>query len=356
METALPVTAAAALLEAAPFLLASAAIADGPLRRIVRLRPFFACGCETGPSARSLPAAAATWLVFGPLVAGARLAAAIVAARATRTGTRDCPHEASPLSSLHAMLPVALCAAVGATLFPSFAGFRHDGLQVAVAGALFAFFSAPCAIGAVAFAAMLRSTMPSAAIGYLCVAGIVDARSFMRARVRGDSHDAVGYALLALACACVSAHRGSGLVHPLIALALAPCAAGSALAAYRFRSRSCAKLRIAPALMLAGSMLGAPLPQYHATETTLADAFAGESLDFTGVITRTGSAVTLVRYAITCCRADAAPMVVRLESSPRGLRGWVRARGVFVQSAGNLELRTKSVEPVTPPADPFVYR
>ncbi|MFZ0683364.1 MAG: hypothetical protein WAM84_10855, partial [Candidatus Cybelea sp.] len=72
-------TSASALFEAAPFLLAG--IIAGRLLRHSNAMAYLGCGCTAGPSARSLPAAAATWLLFGPLVAAARFGAAVVAAR-----------------------------------------------------------------------------------------------------------------------------------------------------------------------------------------------------------------------------------------------------------------------------------
>ncbi len=108
--------------------------------------------------------------------------------------------------------------------------------------------------------------------------------------------------------------------------------------------------------MIAGAILTAPAPEYHATQTTLADAFAGERLDFTGVATQTGGATTLVRYAITCCRADAAPVVVRLSRAQPNLRGWVRARGLLTGDASGLRLRVEELQTIPAPADPFVYR
>jgi hypothetical protein len=155
----------------------------------------------------------------------------------------------------------------------------------------------------------------------------------------------------------VAAHRGTGIVHPYLAYALWPCAVTAAYCAYRFRGESCARLRLAPAIMLAGAIVAAPPPEYHATETTLADAFAGEHLDFTGMLTRTGNAATLVRYAITCCRADAAPIVVRLSKAPpAALHGWVHARGVMLQQGNDLRLQVQRLSSIPAPADPFVYR
>ena len=62
--------------------------------------------------------------------------------------------------------------------------------------------------------------------------------------------------------------------------------------------------------MLAGVMVAAPPPAYTMTETTLTDLFPGERLDFTGRLARNGDSAALVRYAITCCRADATPVAV----------------------------------------------
>ena len=87
------------------------------------------------------------------------------------------------------------------------------------------------------------------------------------------------------------------------------------------------------------------------------DERIGERVDFTGVLTRTGSAATLVRFAITCCRADAAPIVVRLLRAPgSAVRGWVHARGVMVARGSDLRLRAEQLQMISAPADPFVYR
>jgi hypothetical protein len=291
---------------------------------------------------------------FGPLVAGARLVAALAVARLRRESHEH--GEAAPLTQLQTIVPIALAAAVAALMVPAILPPAMPGPFAFAAGMFTAFVMAPCALGAVGFAAALRGVLPAAAAGFLCVAGIFDARSWMRGHCAARAHDALSYALLALACAIVAAHGGAGLVHPRIAFALWPCAIASAHAAYRFRGAQNAALRVGPVLMLAGACLGAPLPQYHATETTIADAFAGERVDFTGVLTRTGNAQTLVRYAITCCRADAAPIVLRLERAQVRAHGWLHARGVLVAHGTELQMRASSLVPVDPPADPFVYR
>lgn len=357
MVTALLVTSAATLFESAPFILAAALLTQTPLRWNARMNAYLGCGCGAGPSARSLPAAAATWLVFGPLVAGARLAGAMLVNHLQRE-SHACNHaHTSLLHELQLIGPVALTGASAALFLPAIAGFHASPAVSFAAGGLAAFVMAPCALGAIGFAATLRTITPAAAVGFLCIAGIVDLRAWLRRGTANGTHDVLAYALFALACAIVAVHRGGGLVHPKLALALWPCAAAGVYAAYRFRTQRCPRLRIIPALMLAGATLAAPLPAYHATETTLADAFAGERVDFTGVLTRTSGTATLVRYAITCCRADAAPIVVRLLTAPRqSLHGWMHARGVLVARGNDLRLRADALTPVDTPADPFVYR
>jgi hypothetical protein len=355
--TALLVTSAATLFESAPFILAAMLLTQA-LRWNARTDAYLGCGCGVGPSARSLPAAAATLLVFGPLVAGARLAAAIAVDRLQRAIPRPCNHaRTSLLAELQLVAPIAAIGACAVLLLPAIAGTHVPRFFAFIAGAATAFLMAPCALGAVGFSAALRSVMPAACAGFLCVAGILDLRAWMRRNAPAHAHDALAYGVFGLACAIVAAHHGGGLLHPKLAVALWPCAAMGACAACRFRAERCSQLRIAPAVMLAGALLAAPPPAYHATETALADAFAGERVDFTGVLTRTGDAATLVRYAITCCRADAAPIVVRLlDAAPTSMHGWVHARGVLLARGNDLRLRAASLTPIDPPADPFVYR
>jgi hypothetical protein len=355
--TTLLVTSAAMLLESAPFILAGTLLAPAALRRSGWVVPYLGCGCGTGPSARSLPAAAAAWLVFGPLVALARLGAAIAVDRVRSRDACERDHHACVLAQLASLTPLALIGAVFALLAPALFG-SHPLPNVAFAGAaIAAFLMAPCGIGTVGLAAAMRGAMPAACAGFLCVAGILDLRTWMpKGTHDGEQHDVLAYALAACACAITAARSGAGLVHPKIALTLWLCAAAFAVLTVVHRSRQCARLRLAPAIMLAGTILSAPPPQYHATETMLPDAFAGERIDFTGVVTHTSGVTTLVRYAITCCRADAAPVVLRLVRAPRTLHGWVHARGTLVERASQLELLTDRLDRVDAPADPFVYR
>ncbi len=358
MLTALLVTSAATLFESAPFILAATLLVRVPLRWNARIDAYLGCGCGAGPSARSLPAAAATWLVFGPLVAGARLAAALLVDRLHRKRA-SCDHrsDSAPLCELRLLLPIAAIGSCAVLLLPLLISSNAPPAALFLLGAGAAFVIAPCALGTVGLAATLRAMLPPAAAGFLCVAGIADLRAWIARRESAQSHDAFAYAVAALACAIVAGRGGDGLLHPRLAAALWPCAFAAAYCAVRFREQSSPSLRIAPIVMFAGALASAPVPHYHATETTIADAFAGERVDFTGMLTRTGHAATLVRYAITCCRADAAPIVVRLlHAPPPHLRGWMRASGVLVARGATLQLQTASLTPIDPPNDPFVYR
>lgn len=356
MGTVLIVTAAATLLESAPFLIGAAVLTRLPLRVNARMVPYLGCGCGAGPSARSLPAAAAACVVFGPLAAGARLAAAI-AVEHICVPRASCAHsDDAILAQLSALLPLAAIGAVLSLFAPALFGAHVNAAAAFAIAAVFGFFAAPCGIGAVALAAAMRATLPAASAGLLCVAGILDLRTWLSHKHTQVGDDAVAYAIAALAFGLVAAHHGAGLLNPLFAAALWPCAIIASILAYRYRNERAPKLRVAPAIMLAGAVLAAPPPVYHATETTLADAFAGERVDFTGAVTQTGNATTLVRFAITCCRADAAPIVIRLAKAQPHLHGWVHARGVLVSDNGDLRLRARQLQTIQPPADPFVYR
>jgi hypothetical protein len=344
-------------MESVPFILAGAALQALPFRWNARLVPYLGCGCGAGPAARSIPAAAATCLVFGPVVAALRVCAALLVDRIFVKRT-PCEHgEGGLLAQLALITPIAITGAAVSLFAPALFGNQSKPAAAFAGGAVIGFALAPCALGAVGFAAVMRTVMPAAAAGFLCVAGIADLRTWIRTNHDRPTHDALAYLLAAIACAIVASRGGGSLLHPKLALALWPCAIACVALAYRYRFESYGRSRIAPVIMLAGAVLAAPPPEYHATETTLADAFAGERIDFTGTLTRTGNAATLVRYAITCCRADAAPIVVRLERNPaQAVHGWIHARGTLVEAGDELRLRTQSLQRIPAPADPFVYR
>lgn len=357
-------TSASALFEAAPFVLGGIVVS-----RLLRGRvdvAYLGCGCGPGPSARSLPAAAATWLVFGPATAAVRFIAAVAVARVIarttrpdgppcRAGTHDAPHL---LEQLAALFPAAVMAGAAMQLQTLVdVGALAPPAQI-LAGALAGFTAAPCGLGAVAVAGAFHVRDPLAATAFLCVAGIADARTFAsRAPSHRAGHDVLAYVLAAIALGIVGWHRGATLVHPAIAGALlATCVAAAALAV-RYRNRRDARARFAPALMLLGALVAAPPPIYRATETTMGDLFAGERLTFTGSLTRHAETAALVRYAITCCRADAAPVVVRLARMPAFPAGtWLRVEGVVETGTTQARLAARRIERIAPPTDPFIYR
>lgn len=350
---------ASALIEATPFIAAGIALSRVFAR--VRIVEYLGCGCGEGPSARSLPAAAATWLLFGPSVAVARYVAALLVDRLLRCrakGLATLPAtSAGLLDQLAALLPAAIVAGAAMQFASMLSPQRLAPAIDAVLGASLGFTAAPCGLGVVAVAGALRVRAPIAAAAFLCVAGIVDLRALRPARHCSIDHDAFGYALLAVALAIVAWRRGDALVHPAFTGVLACSAVAAAICAAAYRQHRCSAARVAPAVMLIGALVGAPAPQYRASETTLTDLFAGEHLTFTGALARSGGTATIVRYAITCCRADAAPVAVRLDRPPPDPAGtWLRAAGTIEDSGGEFRLRVTSIQRIVPPTDPFIYR
>ena len=347
-------TASATLFESTPFILA--ATLAGRFVRVRRALPMLGCGCGGGPAARSLPAAAATWLAFGPWVALARWVAAMAVGRLVdRSG---CHHEpGSALDALAGLVPYALVAGVAAHALALVGAGLPGGPAGVAIGVVVAFALAPCGLGVVGIAGALRAVAPASALGFLCVAGIVDARSFTRSHAHAVRHDGSVYALLAIACTVVASRNGAALVHPHFTPALAACAIAFFALAWRHRRARAFRSGLAPAMMCVALVLGAPAPVYRATATTLADAFAGETLAFDGVVSRHDRSTALVRYAITCCRADAAPVVVRLTRDVAARDGtWLSAHGTLVDRNGQLQLRVDRSELLAPPSDPFLYR
>jgi hypothetical protein len=352
-------TAASALLEATPFLLAGRALARWAASRPEAIA-YLGCGCGSGPSARSIPAAVATWLVFGPAVAIARFAAAIAISRlvlAHKQTATLCAHRSSFLDDLASMLGPSLLAGFAAQALP-FVDLAHASpIAAGAAGAVLGFAAAPCAMGSVAIAGALQSRAPFAAVTFLCVAGLFDARTAFSRERRESGDDALAYVLACAALGIVALRNGDALVHPLIALPLGACAVAMIAFFARHRLDRNARVRFAPALMLAAALVTAPPPSYRATETTLSGAFPGERVNFLGVLIRDGSHDALVRYAIVCCRADATPVVLRVASRlPFAPGAWVHADGTIVAAGPTLLLAPATFAAAAPPADPFVYR
>jgi hypothetical protein len=353
-------SAASALFEATPFLFGGALLARW-LGGYARIADFIGCGCGRGPSARSIPVAAATWLVFGPAVAFARYVAALVTVGLLHARS---PHDepparerSHPLDELAALVPAAAIAGIAMQLTVAVHLDALSPILSALAGAALGFTAAPCGLGALAIAGALRIRAPVAAAGFLCIAGVLDFRALSHKRRARTGHDAFAYCLLAVANGIVAFRRGGELVHPALTAALACCAVAALAGAALYRRQRSPAARAAPVVMLAGALVGAPPPQLHVTETTLTDLFAGESVTFTGALDRERSASTIVRYAITCCRADAAPVALRLDRPPPYETGtWLRVDGTIESDKRGFFLVRRSLARVAPPADPFMYR
>lgn len=350
--------AAGVLLESTPFLIASVWVG-----RMFNARcewiALLGCGCGTGPSARSLPAAAAAWFVFGPVVAIARVAAAIAVGTILHKARRDAHSvdqtQPTLLGALESLLPSALLAGAVTQVLA-----RIDFAHFTVVGELLAGLllgsAAPCGIGAIAVASALHTRAPLAAAAYLCVAGIADVRTIgTRCAHQRREHDALSYAMLAVSLAIIVARHGGALVHPKFSVVLGVRAFVAAIFGLRYR-RQRARF-FAPAIVLLAALAGGAPPSCRATETTVGDLFPGERLSFTGRLTRDSGHDALVRFAITCCRADAAPIVIRLAAPLRFPAGaWVRANGFVIDRDGQLCLLPQTVARIDAPSDPFIYR
>ena len=352
-------TCTSALFEATPFLIAGLALSRILGRR--RIVEYLGCGCGDGPSARSLPAAIATWLLFGPSIAVARFIAAFLVDRFLHRATdRSATFSTPSVSLLHqlaALVPAAILAGIAVEFFGTLKMEHLSPMLSAALGTLLGFAAAPCGLGAIVVAGALRVRAPIAAATFLCIAGIADLSVVRPTARRAVDHDVFAYTVLAAALAVVALRRGDALVHPAFVAALACCACVSICFAAVYRKRRSVAGRIAPILMLVGALVGAPPPQYRASETTLGDLFAGEHLTFTGALAREGTSSTIVRYAITCCRADAVPVAVRLDRSPSYSAGtWLRVTGTVANVNGTFRLRVASIARLPPPLDPFIYR
>jgi len=338
--------AASVLLESLPYLAAGIVLtaAIGPRAR--QLVAYLGCGCGGGPAARSLPAALATGLIFGFPVAIARVLAASAVARIRPARIHE--HRDSLLEAIGALVPAALIAGTIAAVVPADAMASWPTPLAFTAGALLGIAASPCALGGVALAASLHAHAAAAA-GVLCTAGIVTV-PLPRLTLREDRS---AYLLLALACAVVAWQHGDALVHPRMTMPLACTAAICVILAIRARAASRAAMLLALAIV-AVAVTGAPAPQYTADETTLADAFAGEHVSFSGIAVTSAGRTALVRYAITCCRADAAPVSVLLDHTASNAR-WFHADGELRTCGAALCLHADRLVPIAPPEDPFVY-
>jgi len=310
------------------------------------------CGCGTLPGALSLPAAGLTAYAFGPIVALARFAAGCAVALRLRRHLEA--HEAEPLAVLAGLVPYAfggsLFAELLRTIPQTIAGSAVAGLVVGMLGGLLS----PCALGAIAVAASLRHSAPWVAGGLLVTAGlappvVLGSPAILYADAR------LCYGLLVIAGAGLLALGGGGLVHPRLSAPVFAASLVGLVVAVRGAKRRAPLL--APLLAAAALVLGSPLPHYGLAETTSADAFAGQPVRFMGVIERRAGATLLVRFAITCCRADATAVALRLDR-PVPLRDgdWATVEGVFRSSAQGLVVHVNRLVSSRAPRDLFLYR
>jgi len=389
---------AGTLFEAAPFLLA-AELLPSPAGRCISELAGCGCGREI-PGALSLPATALCWLAFGPAVALARFAAALLVlamqrralpprqGRAAPAATHGRaapapPAEADTLGELAGLATVSAPAALAAQALAA-----HAQVLSALPLATPALFAAglvigalgPCATAGIAVAAALAGPAPPAAAGILAVAGLRVGRAGLREplagpRVKpaglrlahvgnvageptGDRGDArFASLLLAAALGALGWLGPSGLVNPRL-VPLDAAAAILALCGRRRTSRLGPGAAGVPALMLVALVAGSPVPGYLVDATDLASAAPGERLAFVGTAHAVGATTILQRFAITCCRVDASPIAVRLDRRlPVPAGDWVRANGTLVRAVdGTLELRPSDWRRIAAPADPFTYR
>jgi hypothetical protein len=368
-------SAAGTAFEAAPFVLVACFVRSSRVRSLAALA---SCGCGALPGALSLPAVALCWLAFGPLVALARLAAGLGALALVRPASKVTA-DPDPLGELESIAIAAFASAVACEAL-RLTGALHLGALAGtvafIAGACIGVLS-PCASAAVATAAGLRGSSFAASVGLLATAGIVP-RTFLRsvakrsgllaataAAPRTLRDGRIAYAFLGCACAALAMRGASGFVHPRLVPALGVAAALCLFLAIRHLAirgalapRTKASLAL-PLALLGALVIGSPLPRESIDVTNLGSAYPGAALQFTGTAEQHGARTVLVRYAITCCRADATAISLLTEHRLHIRNGaWIEASGTIVRESdgARLVLRPETWHAVAPPADPFVYR
>jgi hypothetical protein len=378
LQQALAATAGT-LFEAAPFVLA-VTLVRGSLARWAAALLGCGCGPGAGYAALSLPATALCWTVFGPVPALARFAAAALLqlfagrsrAAVRPAGSAGCTHagesaeRTDPLEQLGFVGAGAFAIALATSAFANeraAAGLRalsHLSLITAVAesaAGLIAGAIAPCATSAVALAAMLRLPAPLAALGILASAGLVPRFRRPPRAVRALYDARAALVLLGVACALLALRGGSGFVHPRLVPLLWLVLPAVVVAFVAHPTTNARFAALAPCAMLIALVLGSPVPAVPLGSGTIEDLYPGKTLAFTGVASSAAGATTLLRYAITCCRADATAIVL-----PTNLRltlprdTWLTVSGTVANGPGGTYLRATRWQRVAPPADPYVYR
>lgn len=351
--------AAGTVFEALPFVVGAALL---PRVRLLKFLPSLACGCGgVLPAALAFPALALTWISFGPAVAIARAAAALIVGfvrlRRPSAPRLEAAVERDPLAELTTLALASGSASLVAEFIRANVVLAHGPVGAAASLSLGAFVGliAPCATTGIGAALALRAADPWAAFGLLATSGIFSLRAppIAAPRVR-DARFA--FALLGFACLMLWACGTRGFLNPRFALVLPSGALVASIAAIRRSpTRSIASFA-APAMVLSALVLGSP-PPLDSTSTVPVDLYPGRSVAFTGRIARSNSSTTtLVRSAILCCRADAQQLSLTLERRLDAKPGtWVDVRGVALARNRRLVLRVDHIRVVTPPEDPYVY-
>ena len=351
---AIVAAAASTLFESIPFILAAAFARRLAPKCGETLAALLSCGCTRAAGARSVAVLGLTALTFGPLIAVARFIAALIVAHQLRN--EDCASHRSPLAEVAALLPYAVVGSIATATIGQSLRMHLNAFAGAVLGAAIG-FTAPCTLGAVALATTLRHVSMPVSIGILTIAGICNLRTLKRGAADEDRHDAFAYLIGAAACAALAESYGATLLNPRFTIALWVSAGALLTLTCIYRHQRHAALRWAPVLMAIGAFLSHASPLYTLTETTLSDAAPGDAINFRGVLARDAHQDALVRYAITCCRADAQPVAVRLEH-PLGARAgeWIAAHGMLITASSGLVLRVQTFRKMDSPNDPFIYR
>lgn len=350
-------SAASVLLESLPYLALSGA-ASRLLGRYGRTASALCgCGCGDAPTARSIPAALAAGALFGPGVALARFAAALAVARIRPPACRHRDEAPSIIGAFASLVPAALLCGMLVSAAPLVhLGSRPPWIQ-AVAGIVLGFAGTPCALGGVALASSLRAQSPIASIAVLAIAGIVDLPVWTAPAHDHRNGDGIASLVVAGACALIAYERGAALIHPRIAAALWIVAAIACMQGMRTLSQRAPATRWTSVAFAIACVIGSPPPPLTADEASFDGGFAGERVSFTGRYLREAKRFRVVRYAITCCRADARPVALTLRDDARVADGtWIRANGTLEAEGTEFVLRTASIQPVAPPTDPFIYR
>ncbi|MBV8638043.1 MAG: hypothetical protein JO322_08140 [Candidatus Eremiobacteraeota bacterium] len=350
-------SAAAVLFEMLPYAAGAALLAPVLGRFAPVVAAYAGCGCSDGPGARSVPAAFACAALFGPHVAFARWFASIAVAAFRRGAVARFDRVEAPLlQDLASLAPAAALAGMLNAAAPMLSLAHRSPLVQLGAGAILGFFGAPCALGGVAVASSLRAQSPIAAATILCVAGIIDLRVWVHRHDVHAQRDRSTYALLSVACAIVAYGHGASLVHPRLTVPLWGCAALCALLATRSGNAGSTSQRVVGALLAFVALAGSPPPAYVATEGTLEALYPGERIDFTGAYVPNAHRPRVIRYAITCCRADARPVAIALENALHIAPGnWITVHGIVRRRGEDLVVTPGRIVRIAPPADPFVY-